>query len=59
MIVIIIVMLQFLLLMGIFKKKKDSEEPNASVGPDEEVIRKISEMLSSLDELTEFSDKKY
>lgn len=38
---------------------KESEESNASVDPDEEVIRKLSEMLSSLDELTEFSVKKY
>ena len=38
---------------------KESEESIASIDPDEEVIRKLSEMLSSLDELTEFSDTKY
>ena len=45
--------------MSIIGNMKESVESNASVDPDEEVIRKLSEMLSSLDELTEFSVKKY
>ena len=45
--------------MSIIGNMKESEESNASIDPDEEVIRKLSEMLSSLDELTEFSVKKY
>ena len=38
---------------------KESEESNASVDPDEEVIREIREMLSSLEEKIESVDKKY
>ena len=45
--------------MSIIGNMKESEESNASIDPDEEVILKLSEMLSSLDELTEFSDTKY
>ena len=44
--------------MGIFKKKKDSEEPNASVDPDEEVIRKIVEFISSINEKIKLTGEK-
>ena len=45
--------------MGIFGKKKKAETSDASVDSDEEMISKMSETVSSLDEKIELSDKKY
>lgn len=45
--------------MGIFGKKKKAETSDAPADSDEEMIRKMSETVSNLDEKIELSDKKY
>ena len=44
--------------MSIIGNMKESEESNASVDPDEEVIRKIVEFISSINEKIKLTGEK-
>lgn len=45
--------------MGIFGNMKDSKQSNTYVGPDEEVIHKIIEFISSINEKIELTGEQY